>query len=83
MNNVFIKIVDVWGFITVYFPLLELLHNGFKNNALVGIEINIYKNLKDILMKYLYTPRITEININDLAKDLKKIHVCNKNNDIL
>lgn len=29
LDKVFIKNVDVWGFITVYFPVLELLHNNY------------------------------------------------------
>jgi len=73
LNNVFIKIIDVWGFITVYFPLLDMLYKRLNN--LTKMEEKIYTDLKDIFITYLYNPRITEININDLVKDLRKIHV--------
>jgi len=29
LDNVFIKIVDIWGFITVYYPIIELLSNNY------------------------------------------------------
>ena len=30
LDNVFIKIIDIWGFIMVFFPLLEILFNSYK-----------------------------------------------------
>jgi serine/threonine protein kinase len=84
LNNVFIKIIDIWGFITLYVPLLELLHDNLDN--LVDAEINMYEVLKNVFMKYLYHPRITKINTDELEKDLQQISVLIKklkNNVIL
>jgi hypothetical protein len=84
LNNVFIKIVDIWGFIILYVPLLELLYDNLDN--LVDVEINMYEVLKNVFMKYLYHPRITKINTDDLEKDLQQISVLIKklkNNVIL
>lgn len=71
LNNVFIKIVDIWGFINVYYPLLELLYNNYF--SLKENELNIFKKLEDIYNKYLYNPRHEEINLNDLYNDLKEL----------
>ena len=72
LNNVFIKIIDVWGFVTLYIPLLDLLYK--RSNNLSESDKNIYELLKKVFMTYLYTPRIEEINISDLVKDLEKIN---------
>ena len=72
LNNVFIKIIDIWGFVTLYIPLLDLLYKH--SNYLSESDKNIYELLKKIFMTYLYTPRIEEINISDLVKDLEQIN---------
>jgi hypothetical protein len=83
-DNVFIKIVDIWGFINVYYPILEI----FSNNAssLTEKELNIFNKLKYIFLEYLYKPRHEAININMLYLDLQeltnliKLKVVNKKN---
>jgi serine/threonine protein kinase len=72
LNEVFIKIVDIWGFICLYIPLLDLLNNNYarlNNNLLAMFEL-----LKSILIKYLYSPRIVPIEIEDLLKDLNELN---------
>jgi hypothetical protein len=72
LNNVFIKIMDVWGFVTLYIPLLDMLYKN--SNNLSESDKNIYALLIKVFMTYLYSPRIEEININDLVNDLEKIN---------
>jgi hypothetical protein len=77
LDDVYIKIVDIWGFITAYFPLLEMLSNNyFKLNE---NELKIFKQLQYIFNKYLYTPRSVPINIDKLYADMnllgKLIHI--------
>jgi serine/threonine protein kinase len=69
LDEVFIKIVDVWGFINVYYPILELLSNNYLK--LKENEMKIFKQLQFIFNEYLYTPRHEPINMNDLYNDLK------------
>jgi serine/threonine protein kinase len=71
LDNVFIKIVDVWGFICVYYPLIELLFNNYSN--LKPKEMKIFNQIKYIYVEYLYTPRVEEINMKELYDDLNKL----------
>jgi len=69
LNDVYIKIVDIWGFITVYYPFLEMFSNNyFKLN---DNEIKIFKQLQYIFNEYLYTPRSSPINMDELYDDFK------------
>ena len=71
LNEVYIKIVDVWGFIMVYYPLLEMLSNNYF--TLNQNELKIFKQLQFIFNEYLYTPRHDQININELLTDFKTL----------
>jgi len=70
-DNVFIKIVDIWGFISVYFPVIELLSNNYY--LLNENELKIFDKLKLIFVNYLYSPRHEPINMNSLYSDLKDL----------
>jgi len=71
LDNVFIKILDVWGFISAYWPILELLY--FNYDKLSESQMKIFNNLKEMYVKYLYKPRIEPINMNDLYKHLDNL----------
>ena len=72
LDTVFIKIVDIWGFIISYLPILEALFDNY--NKLNEIEMKLFETLKNIFIKYLFTPRIIPININDLTNDLNGLN---------
>jgi hypothetical protein len=71
LDNVFIHIVDIWGFVTIYVPFLIIFNENY--NVLTDNQIQIFELLKDIIIKYLYSPRIDPIKINDLLEDLNKL----------
>ena len=71
LNEVFIKIIDIWGFINVYYPYLEIMSNNYFN--LNSNELKIYKKIKLIFIKYLYSPRHEPINMNVLFDDLNNL----------
>jgi serine/threonine protein kinase len=71
LDKVFIKIVDIWGFITIYFPIIELLSNNY--NKLTKHELKIFEQLRYMFVEYLYTPRHEIIDMNILYYDLKKL----------
>jgi hypothetical protein len=71
LDNVFIHIVDIWGFVTIYVPFLIIFNENY--NDLTDNQIQIFELLKDIIIKYLYSPRIDPIKINDLLEDLNKL----------
>jgi len=69
-ENVFLKIVDVWGFLISYLQIYEVLHyshKSAKNEA-------ICNEIKRILMEYLYKPRVEAIPLDKLEKDLQKLN---------
>ena len=70
-DNVFIKIVDIWGFIIVYFSFIEILFNNY--SKLSYQEMSIFNKLQYIFVEYLYNPRHEPININALYSDLKDL----------
>jgi len=71
LNEVYVKIVDVWGFITSYYPMLEMLSNN--RVTLNENEIKILEKLEYIFNKYLYTPRHEPYNITELFNNLKAL----------
>lgn len=72
LDNVFIEIVDVWGFITIYFPLLEVLYNNY--DELTPNQMQMFQLLKNIFIDYLYSPRVKPIILDDLYTDLNKLN---------
>ena len=71
LNKVFVKIIDIWGFINVYYPYLEIMSNNYSN--LNSNELTIYKKLKFLFSNYLYSPRHEPIIMNELFNDLKNL----------
>lgn len=69
LNDVYIKIVDVWGFIMCYYPFLEMLSNNYF--SLNEHELKIFKQLQFIFNEYLYTPRHEPINLDELLAEFK------------
>jgi serine/threonine protein kinase len=68
LNDVYINIVDIYGFINIYYPLLELLSDSY--NSLSSNKIKLFNQLAFIYYNYLYAPRHNPININELLKNL-------------
>jgi hypothetical protein len=71
LDNVFIKIVDIWGFISVYFVFIEILSNNYAR--LSKQEMNIFNKVKYLFMEYLYNPRHEQIHIDSLYSDLEEL----------
>lgn len=79
LDNVFIKIIDVWGFLICYLPILEILFENY--DKLNANEMDIFELIKSMYIRYLYNPRIEPINIDDLNKDLNKLTILLSDND--
>jgi len=78
LDNVFIKIVDIWGFITIYIPMLDFFYKNLY--SLNNNELEIFNLIKTIFIKYLYSPRIKPIKINEIINDLEKLDILLVNN---
>lgn len=72
LDKVFIKIIDIWGFISIYFPILDFLFDNY--DRLNGDQMEIYNHLKNMYIKYLYSPRIEPIDITELLDDLRSLN---------
>ena len=72
LDEVFIKIVDVYGFISCYYPLLQIYHENYF--ILSNNEMKIFNKIKEIFLVYLYEPRIHPIDLVKLVNDLKSLN---------
>jgi hypothetical protein len=72
-NEVYIKIVDIWGFLMCYYNIISVLYRNYNN--LNKSELELFGALKHIYIGYLFTPRVTPIPIEKLTSDLKKLNV--------
>jgi serine/threonine protein kinase len=71
LDNVFIKNIDIWGFISVYYPILELLYNNY--SKLNNFEKELFELLKNLFVNYLYLTSDEAIDKVSLLSELKKI----------
>jgi len=72
LNEVFIKIIDLFGWITCYYPILEIYYENY--DTLSPNEMKIYNIICNVFIKYLYQPTIKTINIRDLINELKSLN---------
>ena len=71
LDNVFIQIVDIWGFICVYYPIADLLYNNYDNLSVS--ELKIFNKIKYLFVTYLFNPRHEPIDMNLLYSDLNDL----------
>jgi hypothetical protein len=70
LNTVFIKNVDTWGFIMIYYPVVELLNN--RSDQLSKSQTNILTRLRAVFIDNLFrTP--APIDTVKLIRDLNEI----------
>jgi hypothetical protein len=69
LNEVYIKIVDVYGFISTYYPVLELLHSNY--DSLDSDKLELFDQLKMIYKKYLFSPRYKAYDMTELDVDFE------------
>lgn len=69
LNDVFIHIIDIWGFICLYYPILSFLDDNY--DRLNENQLVMFQLVKNLFIHYLYTPRKEPVNLEDLTKDLE------------
>ena len=72
LNEVFVNIVDIWGFLSTYTTIIEVLFNNY--NVLNENEVKLFNLIKKILIEYMYRPRIKPIDINSLTNELANLN---------
>ena len=71
LDSVFIKNIDLWGFISCYYPFLEMLSNNYK--TLNKKQTILFESLKKLFINYLHNSSDKQIDLTSLFSDLKKI----------
>jgi hypothetical protein len=71
LDNVFINIIDVYGFISSYYPLLELLFENY--DKLTDNQMEMLNLLQGIFITYLYSERTEPVDIDDLVSYLENL----------
>lgn len=71
LDNVFIKIVDIWGYMCVYLPIVELFSKNYR--VLNKNEMTIFNMLQYMFVEYLYSPRHEPVDMNELYTDLQDL----------
>jgi serine/threonine protein kinase len=71
-NSVYRHIIDVWGFLTTYLSIIELLADKYE--SLNKYEIQLYNSLKSLILTQMYEPRVKPNNIEELVKKIKDLN---------
>jgi len=71
-NNVFLKIVDIWGFIMVYIALYEELFENY--DTLYESQMQFIDHIKYIIIHFLFENPTTTIDITELVNELTKLN---------
>ena len=77
LDTVFIHIVDVWGFITAYYPILDFLNDNYDD--LSDEQLEMFDLIKELFLNYLYSPRIEPIDHYEIVSELRKLSDLLKN----
>lgn len=72
LDTVFIKIVDIYGFIISYLPFFEALFDNY--TELNDVELELFETFKKLFIKYLFSPRVQPINVNEVTNELKRLN---------
>jgi hypothetical protein len=64
LDNVFIKNIDIWGFINCYYPFIEMLSENYA--SLNNTEKELLHELNDLYINILYSTSDKPINLSKL-----------------
>ena len=79
-NTIFLKNIDIWGFVMIYISLYEYLYNSFE--TLNEYQMQFIDKIKYIIIHFLYESPIEVINVSSLANELTKLNSLIENFDI-
>ena len=71
-ENVFIKNIDIWGFIMIYISLYEYLYNTFDD--LNEYQMEFITKIKYIIIHFLYENPLEPINVSSLVNELTNLN---------
>lgn len=71
LDNVFIKNIDIWGFINCYYPFIEVLSENY--TKLNNIEKELLNKFNNLYINVLYSASDKPINLSKLFTELNII----------
>lgn len=71
-NTVFLRNIDVWGFVLTYFAFYEELYKHF--DTLNDYQLSFLTRIKQIIIEFLYENPLQPINIDNLVIELTKLN---------
>ena len=71
-ENVFLKNIDIWGFVMIYIVLYEYLYNTFDD--LNEYQMEFITKIKYIIIHFLYENPLEPINISSLVNELTNLN---------
>lgn len=80
LNTIYKHNLDIWGFVMIYFPFLEMVHPLIYkySQQLTPYMLSCVKEIRDqfkyIFVTHLYNTSTTQINLNTLLDDLHQIN---------
>ena len=75
LDNLFIKIVDIYGFVLSYIVIYEMIQTKQSTfGTHTKKENKILNFLKKLFIKYLFEPCVEEINIKELVENLRELN---------
>jgi hypothetical protein len=72
-KDVFLKSIDIWGFVFCYFPILNIM-SYTKRDKLSKIDIKICEKIKHIIIHYLYENPLEPISHLDIKRELMELN---------
>ena len=70
-KEVFIKNIDIWGFICCYYPIYDLLYENY--NSLNNNDLELMNNLKYLIIHFQFENSTNPISYGDLLLFLERI----------
>ena len=71
-NNIFLKNIDIWGFVTIYISMFEKLYKKF--DKLNTYQLLFINKIKYIVIHFLYETPLEIIKTKDLVNELTKLN---------
>jgi len=71
-ENIFLKNVDIWGFVMIYVVLYEVLYESF--DKLNEYQMEFINKIKYIIIHFLYENPITPIDVSSLVNELTSLN---------
>lgn len=79
-DNIFLKNVDIWGFVMIYICLYEYLYDSF--DELNEYQMEFITKIKYIIIHFLYESPISPIDISSLVNELTSLNKVIENFDM-